>query len=120
MNVGLSQLIKRAAFRWPILRDVVRPRYSFNIAPMQLCWLAEAINDTRNGDGCIVEVGVARGMTSTFLLEQMRRTGDERTYYCIDTFSGFVREHAAFEVSERGKKPSEYRAFSYGDAGIFA
>src|ERR1700730_17088792 len=94
------QHLKRAAFRWPGLRELSRPRYDYNIEPTQLAWLCRAIEDTRTAhasdvstQGCVAEVGVARGMTSVFLLEHMRQIGDKRTYVCIDTFSGFRKEH---------------------------
>jgi len=68
----ILQWVKRAAFRWPVLRDFSRPRYSYNIYPSQLSWLCHAITATRdNSGGCIVEVGCARGMTTAFLLAHM-------------------------------------------------
>jgi hypothetical protein len=115
-----TQWIKRAAFRWPILNNISRPRYSYNISPAQLSWLCDAITATKDGsDGCIVEVGCARGMTTAFLLSHMKDIGDRRPYICIDTFSGFTPEDVKFEVSARSKKTTDFYGFSYMDAGIF-
>jgi hypothetical protein len=66
-----------------------------------------------------VEVGVARGMTSVFLLEHMRQTGDMRTYVCVDTFSGFTKQDVAHEVKVRGKKHNHFRGFKYNNKEIF-
>jgi hypothetical protein len=119
------QYLKRAAFRGPGLRELARPRYNYNIEPAQLAWLCMAIEHTRTHTsnaaekGCVVEVGVARGMTSVFLLEHMRQIRDERTYVCVDTFSGFTRRDVEHEVNIRGKNRSHYRGFSYNQKEIF-
>lgn len=122
----IVQHVKRAAFRWRGLRELSRPRYGYNIEPTQLAWLCDAIEDTRTigssdnrQPGCIVEVGVARGMTSVFLLEHMRQTGDRRTYVCLDTFSGFTKQDVEHEVKVRGKKRSHFRGFQYNQKTIF-
>jgi O-methyltransferase len=114
------QQAKRAAFRWPVVREFSRPRYPYNITPGQLAWLCDAIDATRKcSDGCIVEVGCARGMTTLFLLEHMRNAGDNRQYICIDTFEGFVRSDVEYEVEHRGKRTRDFRGFGYNDAAIF-
>jgi hypothetical protein len=124
---AVVQQLKRVVFRWPGLRELSRPRYSYNIEPAQLAWLCKAIEDTHvststceSGEpGCIVEVGVARGMTSVFLLEHMRQLGDQRTYICLDTFSGFTSQDVEHEVKARGKMRSHFRGFQYNDKKIF-
>ena len=107
---AVIQQAKKIAFRLPIVGNLMLPRYPFMLEPEQLIWLCEAINRTRDarapgypGTGCIVEVGVARGQTSTFLLTHMRHRGDTRQYYCIDTFCGFTSSDIEYEVSQRGK-----------------
>jgi O-methyltransferase len=116
----ILQWVKRAAFRWPLLRDLSRPRYGYNIVPSQLSWLCDAIAATSsNADGCIVEVGCARGMTTTFLLTHMNNIGDKRPYICLDTFAGFTQADIQYEVNQRGKRVQDYRGFSYNDAAIF-
>lgn len=120
------QQVKRIAFRWPGLRGLSRPRYSYNIEPAQLAWLCKAIEDTRTlrdsentPPGCVVEVGVARGMTSVFLLEHMRQIGDRRPYICLDTFSGFTSGDIKHEVMFRGKISSHFRGFQYNQKSTF-
>jgi O-methyltransferase len=119
------QHLKRVAFRWPGLRELSRPRYPYNIEPLQLSWLCEAIEKTKTNPtrtaspGCIVEVGVARGMTTVFLLEHMKNIGDLRIYVCIDTFSGFVDEDVEYEVKMRGKIRNHYRGWGWNQRDIF-
>jgi O-methyltransferase len=119
------QYFKAAAFRWPGIRELSRPRYVYNLDPAQLAWLCSSIEETKAAEippseqGCIVEVGVARGMTSVFLLEHMRRTKDERTYVCLDTFSGFTDENVEYEVNIRNKARRNYRSFSYNQRELF-
>jgi hypothetical protein len=122
----LTQQVKRAAFRWPGLRELSRPRYNYNLEPAQLAWLCVAIEKTKpasessaGNKGCIVEVGVARGMTSVFLLQHMRHLRDNRTYFCMDTFAGFVQKDVDYEVKFRHKKKTHFRGFSYNHQEIF-
>jgi len=97
------------------------PRYPFMLEPDQLIWLCHAIDVTREagardgGQGCIVEVGVARGQTSTFLLTHMQLHGDRRPYYCIDTFSGFTAADRDHEVSQRAKPAAALNGFTVND-----
>jgi O-methyltransferase len=95
------------------------PRYKYKINPGQIAALINLINDTRAGDGAVVEIGVAQGDTSTFILEHMRTTDDSRPVYLMDTFSGFTEESIEHEVKVRGKAASPYAAFRYGDEELF-
>lgn len=116
----LIETIKKIAYRAPLVNELSRPNYRYNLEPAQLAWLCHALDATAGaGEGAVVEVGVARGLTTVFLLEHMRRSGDRRPYYCIDTFTGFVPEEIAFEVSRRGKRPTHYRSFAYNDVRVF-
>ena len=122
----LTQQLKRAAFRWPVLRELSRPRYNYSLEPIQLAWLCSAIENTKaactsstDTAGCIVEVGVARGMTSVFLLQHMKQLGDNRTYFCMDTFAGFMQRDVDYEVRFRQKRKTHFRGFSYNHKEIF-
>ncbi|MEM6384287.1 MAG: class I SAM-dependent methyltransferase [Pseudomonadota bacterium] len=111
-------------YRTPAINSVTRPKYPYGLVPAQLTWLCNAIDATRQADGgsepgCIVEIGVAQGKSTVFLLEHMRDMGDTRPYYCVDTFSGFVDEHVEHEVNAREKKRAAFSAFSYNDEEIF-
>ena len=61
--------------------------------------------------GSVVEVGCASGSTTIFLNKYMDAQGITKDYFVIDTFSGFVQEDIAHEVSERGKQTSSFRGF---------
>ena len=74
---------------------------------------------TSGGTGSVVEIGVAQGETSVFLLEHLRTTHDPRPLLLFDTFSGFTRESIDVEVKQRGKSEGEYDKFKYGDEDIF-
>jgi hypothetical protein len=59
-------------------------------------------------------------MTSMFLNEHLSNSGDRRRYICVDTFSGFTKDHIAFEVSDRAKNESQFRGqFSINSAKVF-
>ncbi len=117
---AVMQYAKRAIFRLPIVRNLMLPRYPFMLEPDQLIWLCDAIDRTRasGGIGCIVEVGVARGQTSAFLLTHMCHRGDSRRYYCIDTFQGFMPADVAHEISNRGKGSLSFGGFAVNDRGL--
>jgi O-methyltransferase len=65
--------------------------------------------------GAIVEIGVAQGDTSVFLLEHLKTTGDKRKAYFFDTFSGFTVDAIKYEIGQRGKPQKPYDAFKYGN-----
>lgn len=44
-------------------------------------------------DGPVVEIGCAIGGTTALSCRFLSRIGCRKDYYCIDTFSGFVKEH---------------------------
>jgi hypothetical protein len=118
----LNQIAKKILFRTTFLNEFSRPKYEYCLSPAQLSWLCNAISDTKLSNskpGCIVEIGVARGMTSTFLLKHMEIEGDRRSYYCIDTFGGFTPEDINYEVKKRNKKKPDYIGFGYNDFQVF-
>ena len=55
-------------------------------------------------------MGCARGETTIFLKNYMKNSGIEKSYYAIDTFSGFVEEDIEYEQKNRGKT-NRYRSF---------
>jgi len=63
----------------------------------------------------VVEICVARGDTSVFLLEHLRTKGDSRSLLLFNTFTGFASESVRIELFERGKNHDEYDKFQYGD-----
>ena len=71
--------------------------------PHQLVSLTECIKSVHDVPGCVVEAGCAYGATTVFLNKFIKSEGIERAYYAIDTFSGFVDEHAEYEIQNRNK-----------------
>jgi O-methyltransferase len=95
------------------------PTYKYKISPGQIAALINLINDTRKSGGVVVEIGVAQGDTSAFILEHMRTTGDSRNVFFFDTFEGFTSDSIEYEVKRRGKSAAFFDKFRYGDEGIF-
>jgi O-methyltransferase len=114
-----KELAKRIAFRSKALNWISRPRYEYNLKPAQLAALVDAITRTHHLKGNIVEVGVARGMTTLFLLRHMQDIQDTRRYICVDTFSGFVPDDVAYEKAHRGKDDPALGGFAYNDPDVF-
>jgi O-methyltransferase len=106
-------IAKYVAYRTPLMR-LLGPRYPYKITPGELAFLCDAISNTKEVGGAILEIGVAKGDTSVFLLEHLRTTGDPRGLFLIDTFSGFTPESVEHEIKYRGKDDSDMKAFSYG------
>lgn len=77
------------------------PKYNFEMFPRQLCFLADCLDETKDVEGSIVEVGCAYGVTTTFLYEYMIESGFKKEYMCIDTFSGFTKSDIGVERTER-------------------
>lgn len=71
--------------------------------------------------GNIVEIGVARGMTTRFLSEHIVKEKLEKTltYFAIDTFESFTSNDLKYEVERRGKSLIELKGFDYNDEKIW-
>jgi len=117
MNV--VELGKQIVYNSPILNRMMAPKYPYKINPGQLCAMVNFIDATRDSASIVAEAGVAHGDTSVFLLEHMAKTGDERTVYLFDTFSGFTERSIDHEVHVRNKDRKEYDKFRYGDEQRF-
>ena len=110
----VAEVAKYWGYRLPLIRQSMRPRYDYKVCPGQLAAMMQFIDATAGTDAAIVEVGVARGQTSMFLLEHLRTTGDDRPLYLVDTFSGFTAASIATETEQRGKKAADFERFRYG------
>ena len=117
--MNLAETLKYALYRTPVVRRAMAPRFPYKITPGQLAALINLIDETAESGSAVVEIGVARGDTSAFLLEHLRVSGADRPVLFVDTFSGFTPESIDVEVEGRGKQRSAYDAFRYGDAGRF-
>jgi O-methyltransferase len=100
----LARLLREIVSRG-YLHELWYPKYQFQYFSRQLCFLAECISKTCDVEGAIIEVGCAYGLTTTFLYEYMIDSGINKTYYCIDTFSGFT----ASDISVEKKRGKDYR-----------
>lgn len=117
--MNLQETAKYWVYRLPVLRQLMTPSYPYKINPGQLLALMQLIEDTRASGGAVIEIGVAQGGTSMFLLEHLKTSGDDRKLLLFDTFSGFTAESIEVEVTERGKDLREYDKFRYGDEARF-
>lgn len=116
----LMAAVKSVVYRTPIARNALRPRYPYWVTPGTLAQMVQLINQPSTRSGAVVEVGVARGITSVFLLEHLRTTEDPRPLIMIDTFSGFTEEDVHHEVRQRGRRKQDLSDFSYGSAKAVA
>jgi hypothetical protein len=117
--MGIREFAKSVVYRTPLFTRWVAPRYRYYVSPGELAAMIGFIDATRACRGAIVEIGVARGFTSAFLLEHLRTTGDPRDLLLFDTFSGFTRASVDVEVG-RGKSAADFDLFRYGDEARFA
>lgn len=95
-----------------------KPTYCYQLEPIQLAEIVfglEAIMQGRTSPATIVEIGVARGMTSRFIAEHIRASGYDVRFYCIDTFSSFTDEDLTHEETCRGKSRNDMAVFTYND-----
>jgi len=113
-TLGPKDLLKKIAFRYTALG---MPTYPYMVQPIQLATLVFEIERLKDTAGSIVEIGVARGMTTRFLCEHLIRSGrTDQDLYAIDTFNSFVGRDLDYEEAHRGKKKSELKGhFGYND-----
>ena len=109
-----ASLLKALAFRYT---SIAVPRYEFGLEPIQLANLVLEMDRLKEVRGTIVEIGVARGMTTRFICEHIVRSGCTDQRLCaIDTFSSFLSSDVEYEVKRRGKKKSDFDdCFAYND-----
>jgi Macrocin-O-methyltransferase (TylF) len=114
----LKEISKKAVFRYTRLGV---PKYPYNVEPAQLAALVSEIDRLAMIKGSIIEIGVARGLTTRFLCEHIRsqELDASTTYYALDTFSSFTAKDLAYEVNVRGKNRSELEAFAYNDFEVW-
>jgi O-methyltransferase len=109
----IAELAKKLTFRYTSLGA---PRYPYGIQPIQLATLIMEIERMKNVDGSILEIGVARGMTTRFICQHLVKS--ERTnerIYAIDTFESFNEKDVRYEIEHRGKNGKDLDYFRYND-----
>ena len=113
MRKKLTELIKRLIFRHT---NFAKPSYKYNVEPAQLSELIKSIDRLATGrKNTIVEIGVARGMTTRFLAEHISLNSYNVDYFCLDTFSSFIDKDINYEVEKRNKNKKDLLAFEYND-----
>ena len=113
MRKKLTELIKRLIFRHT---NFAKPSYKYNVEPAQLSELIKSIDRLATGrKNTIVEIGVARGMTTRFLAEHISLNSYNVDYFCMDTFSSFIDKDINYEVEKRNKNKKDLLAFKYND-----
>lgn len=104
----MRKILRSIAFKTP-LRNYVTYMYYCGFTVPQLFFLCQCVEQVREVEGAIAEVGCAQGHTTVFINKYMDAQKIDKKYYAVDTFSGFVPEDLAYEVSKRQKKLSMYR-----------
>jgi hypothetical protein len=97
------------------------PSYPYCIEPIQLATLINEFERVKEAQGCVIEIGVARGMTSRFIAEHIKnqKLADKTIYYAIDTFESFTKADLEYEVQSRGKDLLDLRGFEYNDFAVW-
>ena len=96
------------------------PDYPYNVEPIQLAMLINEMERLQTIQGSIVEIGVARGMTTRFLVEHVvSKNICDQKFFAIDTFASFTDSDTIFEIEKRGKSKADYKAFAYNDFEVW-
>lgn len=119
MGRSWRETVKYVVYRSPVVGRAMAPHYPYKIDPGQLAAMVELIESSRAAGGAVIEIGVAQGNTSVFLMEHLRNMDDGRDLLLFDTFSGFTDASIDVEVAQRGKDRADYDKFKYGDEDIF-
>ena len=109
MIISVLKKIRKEIAWYSPLRKYFFPRYRHMFSAPQLCFMCQAIWQTRNLRGDIAEIGVSGGATTLFLNNYLKSTGIMRTYYAIDTFAGFTKHDVQYEREQRGKTSISFR-----------
>ena len=112
----IKALLKHVAFNTPLHRSMYNV-YPYMYSPAELMFLSGCLSSIESVRGSVVEAGCAYGATTVWLAKYMDDHAIERNYYALDTFSGFPRDHVAYERGERNKSAEVKRIMqsSFGD-----
>lgn len=114
----MKEFLKKIAFQYT---KFGAPRYEYNIEPAQLSQIISSIDKicTSQHSVNIFEIGVARGMTSRFIAEHIKKANYQVDFYCLDTFTSFTQNDLNFEVKQRGKNRKDLYGFAYNDFEVW-
>lgn len=115
---SVKEAAKSFAFKYTTLGV---PTYRYNIEPIQLATLINEIERLKGVKGNILEIGVARGLTTRLLCQHIvyQKLESTLTLYAIDTFDSFTSADLEYEVQKRGKLLPELKAFGYNDFEVW-
>lgn len=113
-----KEFSKKMAFRYT---KFGAPRYEYNIEPIQLSEIISSITslEKRKDNLNLLEIGVARGMTTRFIAQHITKSRLNANFYCLDTFSSFTTEDLNFEKEHRGKSLNDLYGFAYNDFEVW-
>lgn len=114
----MKEFLKNIAFRYTKLGA---PKYEYNVEPEQLAEIISSIVHLgkKKNNLNLLEIGVARGMTTRFIAEHVQRNNLTTKFYCLDTFSSFTTDDLNFETTHREKNLNELRGFGYNDFEVW-
>ena len=98
------------------------PTYRYNVEPIQLAYLVTEIERLKHVSGNVVEIGVARGLTTRFLAQHIKNQKLDKNgvkLYAVDTYESFTAKDLDFEVRNRGKALKDLVAFGYNDFEVW-
>lgn len=113
----VKELLKKLLFRFT---SFGAPRYEYCIEPLQISLIVNEIERLNHTVGSIVEIGVARGMTSRLICQHLVSQGyKDQNFYCLDTFMSFTQRDLEFEIRARGKSKKELTGFGYNSFKVW-
>ena len=115
----LREFFKKIVFQYT---KFGAPSYEYNIEPAQLCEIISSIDKvcSEGREAQIFEIGVAKGQTTRFIAEHIKKSNLKVNFYCLDTFASFTEKDLNFEVEQRGKNKRDLYGFAYNDFQIWA
>ena len=115
----LYEKLKGLVFKYTRLMD---PKYLYLVEPIQLAFLVNYLENSKNIDGSILEVGVDKGMTTRFLCEYISKSKSSIKYFVVDTFNSFTEDDINYEVENRRKQKSDadFLNFTYNDFNVWS
>lgn len=114
----ILNFIKKFIFRYT---PFGAPNFPYSVEPIELATLVMEIDRLRATRGAIVEIGVARGMTTRFMVTHLISMGiNDQLIYAIDTFSSFLDRDIEYEKFARGKKAINRKWFDYNDFNVWS
>lgn len=104
LRYKISTFLKKIVIKYNLFGDYIFPSYKGGLRPSQLYQIMKHIYETDSNQISLIEVGIARGISTVFLEEALKYTQKKTNYFCLDTFSGFDKESVLLEKKISGNK----------------